>query len=426
MLMTHYLYEILAAALALLTLPLIVELAILTIASRLPRRARMSSAVSTPIHLAVIIPAHNEEVLIGSCIESLQMSAAGDATRIIAIAHNCSDRTAERAAQAGAEVVVYDDPQAKGKGCALAHGFAYTSSQGMDASLVVDADSTVSSNLIGAVRKALGNGAEAVQCRYEMDSSSKRPTTRLTSLAFRGFNVVRPAGRDRLGLSAGILGNGFAVRQTVVANNSYNSHSVVEDLEFHIRLVLAGRKVQFLDDAKVSSALPSTKQGETTQRSRWEGGRANAARTWLGPLLKQVTRGRLRALEPALDLASLPIGYVAALLMVVMILPLAWIRIYAVLAVLAIACHVLVAARSGTDFVGDLRVLARAPVYILWKLCLLPSLVRSSRTDSAWVRTEREPTMMPVVVAIILKTTADAQENTVEHAVGIATSLETS
>ena len=150
MLMTHYLYEILAAALALLTLPLIVELAILTIASRLPRRGRMSSAVSTPIHLAVIIPAHNEEDLIGSCIESLQMSAAGDPTRIIAIAHNCSDRTAERAAQAGAEVVVYDDPQAKGKGCALAHGFAHASSRGMDASLIVDADSTVSPNLIAA------------------------------------------------------------------------------------------------------------------------------------------------------------------------------------------------------------------------------------------------------------------------------------
>ena len=289
MLMTTYLYEPIGAALALLTLPLVVELAVLTFASRLPRRSRESIANSAPIRLAVIIPAHNEEILIGSCIESLQRSTAGESYRIIAIAHNCSDRTAERAAEAGAEVVVYDDPQATGKGCALAHGFAYASSQGMDASLIVDADSTVSPNLIGAVRRALANGAEAVQCRYEMESSSKRPTTRLTSLAFRGFNVVRPAGRDRLGLSAGILGNGFAVRQSVVGKNSYNSLSVVEDLEFHIRLVLGGKKVHFLNDAKVSSALPSTKQGETTQRSRWEGGRANAARTWLGPLLRQIT-----------------------------------------------------------------------------------------------------------------------------------------
>jgi hypothetical protein len=50
---------------------------------------------------------------------------------------------------------------------------------------------------------------------------------------------------------------------------------------------------------------------------------------------------------------------------------------------------------------------------------MLPTLVRNSRTDSAWVRTEREP-------AIILKTTADAQANTVEQALAIATSLEIS
>jgi hypothetical protein len=205
----------------------------------------------------------------------------------------------------------------------------------------------------------------------------------------------------------------------VVANNSYNSLSVVEDLEFHIRLVLSGKKVHFLNDAKVSSALPSTQQGEATQRSRWEGGRANAARTWLGPLLRQITRGRLRALEPALDLASLPIGYGAALLLVALALPLTWIRIYALIGMLVVACHVLIAASSGTDFAGDMRVLARAPGYILWKLCMLPSLVRSSRSDSAWVRTEREP-------AIILEGVAQiSQANTLEHAVGIRSSVET-
>ena len=235
---------------------------VLTLASLLPKRTSARSVVSAPLHLAVIIPAHNEELLIASCVKSLRASAAGVDTRIIAVAHNCSDRTAARAAEAGAEVVIYDNPLAKGKGSALSVGFAYASSQGVDATLVVDADSSVSSNLIGVVREAIANGAEAVQCRYEMDSSAERPATRLTALAFRGFNVVRPAGRDRLGLSAGIVGNGFAIRQALLAQNSYNSLSVVEDLEFHIRLVLSGKRVQFLHDARVSSAMPSSKQGE--------------------------------------------------------------------------------------------------------------------------------------------------------------------
>jgi cellulose synthase/poly-beta-1,6-N-acetylglucosamine synthase-like glycosyltransferase len=396
MFMTSYVSEPIAGTLALLTLPLVAELLVLTLASLLPKRTSTHSTVSAPLDLAVIIPAHNEELLIASCVKSLRASAAGVDTRIITVAHNCSDRTAVRAAEAGAEVVIYDNPLAKGKGCALSAGFAYASSQGVDATLVVDADSTVSSNLIGVVRGAIANGVEAVQCRYEMDSSAERPATRLTSLAFRGFNVVRPAGRDRLGLSAGIVGNGFAIRQALLAQNSYNSLSVVEDLEFHIRLVLSGKRVQFLHDAKVSSVMPSSKQGEVTQRSRWEGGRANAARTWFIPLLKQLAQGRLRVLEPLLDLTSLPIGYAVFLLLIAGCFPLVWLRVYVLLAVTAIGGHVLASAWSGSDFAGDMRILARVPGYILWKLCMLPSLLRSSRPEAAWVRTERQPAVQKV------------------------------
>lgn len=398
MFMTSYLTEAIGGAIALFTLPLIVELASLTLASCLPKRHRVTPCAAARIRLAVLIPAHNEEVLIASCVESLRLSAGESRARIIALAHNCSDRTADYAAKAGAEVIVYDDPQARGKGAALAFGFAYAASQNMDAVLVVDADSTVSRNLIGVVQGALTAGAEAVQCRYEMESSSKRPTTRLTSLAFRGFNVVRPAGRERLGLSAGILGNGFAVRQTLLAENPWNSLSVVEDLEFHIKLVLSGKKVCFLNQAKVSSALPSTKQGEATQRARWEGGRAHAALTWLPPLFRELSRGRPRALEPILDLASLPIGYGAFLLFLAASLPLGWLRIYALMAFTAIAGHVLTAAWSGTDFAGDMRILARAPGYLLWKLCMLPRLLRNSRADAAWVRTERPITALEPIV----------------------------
>jgi cellulose synthase/poly-beta-1,6-N-acetylglucosamine synthase-like glycosyltransferase len=423
MLMTSYVSEPIAGTLVLLTLPLVAELVVLTLASLLPKRTSTRSVDSAPLHLAVIIPAHNEELLIASCVKSLRASADGVDTRIIAVAHNCSDRTAARAAEAGAEVVIYDNPLAKGKGSALSVGFAYASSQGVDATLVVDADSTVSSNLIGVVREAIADGAEAVQCRYEMDSSAERPATRLTALAFRGFNVVRPAGRDRLGLSAGIVGNGFAIRQALLAQNSYNSLSVVEDLEFHIRLVLSGKRVQFLHDAKVSSAMPSSKQGEVTQRSRWEGGRTNAARTWFVPLLKQLTQGRLRILEPLLDLTSLPIGYAVFLLLIGACFPLLWVRVYALLAITAVGCHVLTAARSGSDFAGDMRILARVPGYILWKLCMFPSLLRSSRPEAAWVRTERQP----VLQKVSLETAAEGVPGVaMERVLRISNSLEIS
>ena len=420
---TSYVFEALGVTLLLLTLPLIVELAVLTLASRFPKRNRAGSTTSAPIRLAVIVPAHNEEALIASCVESLLISAAGSETRIIAVAHNCSDHTADLAAKAGAEAVAYNDPQARGKGAALKFGLEYAASLGMDASLMVDADSTVSSNLVGLVHKALANGAEAVQCRYEMESSAKRPASRLTALAFRGFNVVRATGRDRLGLSAGIMGNGFALRQDLLTQNPYQSISVVEDLEHHVQLVLAGRKVQFIENARVWSGMPPSKQGEATQRSRWEGGRANAAVTWFGPLLRQLMRGRLHVVEPLLDLVSLPIGYAAFLLLLALCLPLEWLRVYAMVAVAILGCHVLAAASMGDDFAGDLRILARAPGYILWKLTMLPSILRTSRTNAAWVRTERQP----AIQIVGLEAAAEGNpSHAMEQALGIRSSLEIS
>ena len=354
--------------LAAATLPVVLELALLTPACFLPRRRPRSCGNLPPIRLAVIIPAHNEEFLIARCVESLRASAADTSTRIVAIAHNCSDQTAERARQAGAEVVVYDDPRARGKGFALMHGFEHVFASVTDAVLVVDADSTVSENLIQLASNALAGGAEAVQCRYELDSSPSRPKTRLAALAFRGFNLIRSGGRDRLGLSAGILGNGFALRREVLEQTPYNALSVVEDLEYHVQLLLSGKKVEFLEEAVVSSCATTSAGGDITQRSRWEGGRAMVARRWMIPLVRRMASGRLHLLEPLLDLSSLPLGYATLALFFGLCLPLTWLRIYSVSAFAVIGLHVMAAAWKGPNFYEDIRILARVPGYIVWKL----------------------------------------------------------
>jgi cellulose synthase/poly-beta-1,6-N-acetylglucosamine synthase-like glycosyltransferase len=339
----------------------------------------------------VVIPAHNEELLVARCVKSLRASAVGTSTRIVVIAHNCSDQTAERARQAGAEAVVYDDRQARGKGFALLHGFEQVIASGTDGALVIDADSTVSQNLIQLASNALASGAEAVQCRYELDSTSSRPRTKLVALAFRGFNLIRSEGRDRLGLSAGILGNGFAVRREVLEQTPYNALSVVEDLEYHLQLLISGKKVAFLKEAVVSACATTSADGDVTQRSRWEGGRAMVARRWMIPLARRMASGRLHLLEPLLDLSSLPLGYATAALLFGACLPLTWLRAYSISAFAIIGLHVVAAAWKGPSFSEDIRVLARVPGYILWKLWLIPHLLQGSRLNADWIRTQREP-----------------------------------
>jgi cellulose synthase/poly-beta-1,6-N-acetylglucosamine synthase-like glycosyltransferase len=389
MLSMHILFSIIGSFLVVITAPLVVELLLVTIASLLPRGDTQSVIGHGTHRLAVVIPAHNEETSISRCVESLRVSA-DHSVKVYVVAHNCTDLTAQLAKSAGAEVLVYDDPEAIGKGHVLRFGFQHSIQCGADAVLVVDADSVVSVNLLPAVQSAFSQGVEAVQCRYEMKGAKGQVKTELISLALRGFNFIRPLGRQRIGLSAGILGNGFALSANVLKDVPYDALSVVEDLEYHLHLVLAGKRVHFLDEAVVSSELPTSTKGETVQHSRWEGGRLRVAHTWLPKLLKELLRGKLTVLEPLLDLAGLPIAFGMMALLSAACLPLSWVRLYVVLAMTVLLAHVLRAISAGPRRLHALRVLLLVPFYLLWKLRLIPSVLRASSAKAAWIRTDRK------------------------------------
>jgi len=389
---------LLGAVLVAVTLPLVLELTMVTLANWVPGgRSKPVTGVGRGLKLAIIVPAHNEELLVSKAVASLRaavaMSAGGGETRIMVIAHNCTDGTAARAAEAGGEAIVYNDPAAKGKGFALRYGFEKALAEGADAVMVVDADSTVTPNTVAQVQAAFAGGARVVQCRYEMESTTERSSTRLAALAFRGFNVVRPRGRERLGLSAGILGNGFAIYGPVLTAVPYDAFSVVEDLEYHLHLVMAGERVRYLNDAVISADFPESKAGEAVQRSRWEGGRMGTARTLALPMLGKMLGGRFAIFEPLCDLTGLPLAYGVFALLVAVCLPLVWLRWYAGLAIGVVLAHVLTAAWAGPDFLKTLQLLALSPLYILRKLWMIPGVIRGASSKAEWVRTERDNTL---------------------------------
>jgi len=396
--MTHLLFTVVGVALLVLTFPLVLELALVTLPNLAPGRGLKKSGLPASgadqrlRRIAIIVPAHNEGPLVKQTVASL-LASVGAKETILVIAHNCSDDTAIHAGQAGAEVLVYNDPDAKGKGFALRYGFQHALAHGADAVMVVDADSIVTPNTMSAVQEAFASGARVVQCRYEMVSTTERSSTRLAALAFRAFNVIRPRGRARLGFSAGILGNGFAIDRTVLEAVPYDAFSVVEDLEYHLHLVIAGERVHYLNEARIQADFPESKAGEAVQRSRWEGGRLLTARLWALPLMGKILRGRLRLIEPLCDLTGLPMAFGVFALVLTACVPLAWARWYAAISLAIVAVHVLAAAWAGPDFMGTLRLLALSPVYVVRKLWMIPGVLRGSSAKADWVRTERNNTL---------------------------------
>src|ERR1700677_1035905 len=107
---------VLAGLMALFATPLFLDLALCMAGNLLSARRPRAGAWRT-IRLAVVVPAHDEEVLIGRTVISLKAADAG--IDVYVVAHNCSDGTAKAAAAAGARVVELNHRKLRGKSAAL-------------------------------------------------------------------------------------------------------------------------------------------------------------------------------------------------------------------------------------------------------------------------------------------------------------------
>jgi cellulose synthase/poly-beta-1,6-N-acetylglucosamine synthase-like glycosyltransferase len=384
----------LAVVMACFAAPLYFDLA-LCIGGNLFRARKPRAALNRTIHLAVVVPAHDEESLIARTVRSLKASDPG--TSVYVVAHNCSDGTARLASEAGAFVVELNNRKERGKGAALRYGFAVAEGLGADAFLVVDADSVVSPNLITATREILEQGADACQCRYELElpadgthEGRSLPLARLRALAFRGMNVLRARGRAGFGFSTGLFGNGFALTASALERVPFNANSIAEDVEYHTKLVHAGVPVYWVENAFVHAHSPASGRAQATQEARWEGGRIGVASRATGRLGSALLRGKWRALEALADVWSLPLSRGIIALLLTLALAVHWLHVFALVCGAITVLYVLQAAMLGKEPVRDLGALALAPLYLAWKVLITPLVLRQSRSRAEWARTKRE------------------------------------
>jgi hypothetical protein len=388
--MWQWAISVLAVTMALFVLPLFLDLAI-SVVGNLCRARRVRAGAGKTIRLAVVVPAHDEEHLIARTVRS--MLASDSATPVYVVAHNCTDATAALAAQAGARVLELNNLRQSGKGAALRFGFAAALAGGANAILVADADSVVSKNLLAATREKLEQGADATQCRYELEMPEPgriRALARLRVLAFRGINVLRARGRARLGFSAGLFGNGFAVTAETLDRVPFLADSIAEDIEYHIKLVCADVHVVWVEDAYVHAPLSAPGAARASQEARWEGGRLRVANRSTGQLVSAVLRGKWRALETLAEVWSLPLSRGMLTLLLTAALPQHWLHVYALGCVGIALVYVLESAWIGDEPLLDLAALAAAPVHLAWKAAITPLVLRQSRKHAEWARTRRE------------------------------------
>lgn len=124
--------------------------------------------------IGVIVPAHNEEALLGRCLAALVEAArheglAGEAVRIVVALDDCTDRSAHIARDYGAQTLALD---ARNVGVARAAGADLLLAQGARWLAFTDADSEVSPGWLVA---QLAQRADAVCGSVMVDDWSEHP-----------------------------------------------------------------------------------------------------------------------------------------------------------------------------------------------------------------------------------------------------------
>lgn len=263
--------------------------------------------------LRVLVPAHDEEGEIEETLRSIAACASPTLPfEIHVVADNCTDNTAEVAAETG--VFVHERRGgARGKGPALAWLIDELPAGAPDDVFVfIDADSRVDPSFMTAMTAELGRGCDVAQAFYTLEPTDDGG---VTSTAFAVRHYVRPLGRTWLGGSASLYGNGMAMLEKTAATVRW-TEDLAEDLEMSVQLLLGGELIGFARDARVSSRSPSRPEAVASQRRRWEAGRFSVARRGVPRLLEAARRQRHARrwvyIDAAIDLALPPMSMLVA------------------------------------------------------------------------------------------------------------------
>jgi cellulose synthase/poly-beta-1,6-N-acetylglucosamine synthase-like glycosyltransferase len=346
--------------------------------------------------VGILIPAHDEATAIAETLGSiLPQCIVGD--RVLVVADNCFDETADIARGLGVEVVERDDPDHRGKGYALDFGMQHLQDDPPEVVIMVDADCQVHPGTIERLARACAETSRPVQALYLMRSAPRaKSQMRIAEFAWVMRNHIRPLGNHRLGLPCQLMGTGMAFPWSAIRKVALASGHIVEDMKLGVDLALAGYPAIFFPDALVTSHFPENKIAEGAQRVRWEHGHLSVILHEVPRMLVRALRERnLALLGLAMDLMVPPLSLLALFVSVVFLASLMlflsgeviWPLYLSLLTSSLLAVAVALAWFGWGRTIVPLRQLFAIPFYMMSKIPLyLRFLTARQKT---WIKTRR-------------------------------------
>ncbi|MFN3429725.1 MAG: glycosyltransferase family 2 protein [Candidatus Sericytochromatia bacterium] len=249
--------------------------------------------------VSILIPAHNEEMVIANTVGSM-LKLDYPRYEVIVIDDHSSDRTGDILRQLPVTTVTRRNLPNRGKSEALNAGLEYA--QG-DVICVFDADSEVAPDFLRLAVAPIVFDPEVcgVQTQVRMYNRRHNFLTAGQDDEFALYNELIQMGRSTLGLASALGGNGQLTRRSAIdAVGGWSPASLTEDLDLSMRLLLAGRgRIAHVSEASVWQEAVVNTKALIRQRTRWAEGMLRCFGDFAGQIV------RSKQLRPAMRLDAI-------------------------------------------------------------------------------------------------------------------------
>lgn len=386
----------LAIAVVVLSIPMWSDLLTAVVALAAPRHPRDVALddASEPQRLLVLVPAQNEEDLIVECVRALRgLDYPRDAARVVVVADNCDDRTADLARSEGVECLEHFSPTSRGKPHAIRWALKQVG-RSWDAVVIVDADTRVSPDFARALDRCGRLTDRVVQARFAIRNPGETWLTRLADLLNWSTYRFRYPLKQRASLNCPLTGNGMCIGREVLAEYPWDTQSLTENWELYAQYTTGGVTIEYAPTALVLSQEAKTLKEAQVQRRRWTAGRFGVLHHWLGRIVTSQKIGWRQKLDCVCELAApSPIVHLAAVVVVVGLTamgPVKWQIPVAAGAVATLLPQTIVTVLAFAVYPSKASVLSgflRLPVYLVWRSWML--LLTVLRPQDGWRRSPR-------------------------------------
>lgn len=348
----------------------------------------------------IIIPAHNEELLLGELIQSIKNSTyPSDLYEILVIADNCTDTTAEIAKKMGAQSFSRFDSEKRGKPHALHWLISQINLKQYDAFVIIDADTIIDPNFLAVMDDHISSGGKALQGYFGVSNPDENWLTRLSILpGILKFKMHFP-GKNLLNLSCPLAGNGMCFSTEIFQKYGWNAFSLVENWEYYLMLTLQGYTVASVKEAIIYSQVTKSLQSAKSQRVRWSKGRLETLLKYWPDFFKHgILKCDIHKIDALIEILrpsySVQIFWSIIYIVLIFIFNEFSTEFYSMF--LTVACFIL-GSQILYFFIGLLiqkpslktwLALFMVPLYILWKIFVTISGMLTFR-DKSWIRTKR-------------------------------------